>query len=421
MQQPTSRRRAAIAEQLDDLIDDNEFSRFQAHSLVIFATPENVPRTFRVPNAFEPLVIVSDRFHVKPLLRSVSLPQSCYVLALVQKSVRVIEVSPDLPSAAVQVEGMPEDAGRAVRGVGEIGDWPKSPRPRLRARAGVRGAGGYWPSGRIQAVEGQKVLLRQFARNIDKALRPLLTGSGIPLVLAAAEPLASVYRSVNTYTGLAEATIEGTRKPLPMPSSGSGRGRFWMDFTAKSLQPGEPFSRFARTRAGLPRTSLRRPGPRLWAPWSSMLVDIDEVVPGRIDEDGAIVFAEQANASNYELVDEIATRVISTGGRVIGVRKTDIPGLVAPAVVMRYLCDLDRLADVIVCANPNFHLEVQMASPYINDQAARTETATALGRLLADSYMLYLKTHGFHWNVVGPQFEPLHTLFQEQYTESRRR
>jgi hypothetical protein len=170
-------RRAAIAEQLDDLIDDNEFWRFQAHSLVIFAAPENV-RTFRVPNAFEPLVIVSDRFHVKPLLRSVSFPQSCYVLALAQKSVRVIEVSPDLPSTAFHVEGMPEDAGRAVRGVGEIGDWPRSPRPRLRASAGVRGAGGYWPSGRIQAVEGQKVLLRQFARNIDKALRPFLTGSG---------------------------------------------------------------------------------------------------------------------------------------------------------------------------------------------------------------------------------------------------
>lgn len=58
-----------------------------------------------------------------------------------------------------------------------------------------------------------------------------------------------------------------------------------------------------------------------------------------------------------------------------------------------------------------------MTSPYINDQIARTETADALGRLLADSYMIYLKTQGFHWNVVGPQFEPLHTLFQEQYTE----
>lgn len=53
-----------------------------------------------------------------------------------------------------------------------------------------------------------------------------------------------------------------------------------------------------------------------------------------------------------------------------------------------------------------------MANPYINDQGARTETAAALARLLADSYVIYLKTQGFHWNVVGPQFEPLHELFQ---------
>src|SRR3546814_8877787 len=44
------RRTANVAEQLDDLIDDDEFWRFQAHSLAIFATPENL-RTFRVPNA----------------------------------------------------------------------------------------------------------------------------------------------------------------------------------------------------------------------------------------------------------------------------------------------------------------------------------------------------------------------------------
>jgi starvation-inducible DNA-binding protein len=61
-----------------------------------------------------------------------------------------------------------------------------------------------------------------------------------------------------------------------------------------------------------------------------------------------------------------------------------------------------------------------MANPYINDQAARSESASALGRLLADSYMIYLKTQGFHWNVVGPQFEPLHALFQEQYEELAR-
>jgi len=41
----------------------------------------------------------------------------------------------------------------------------------------------------------------------------------------------------------------------------------------------------------------------------------------------------------------------------------------------------------------------------------------ALARLLADSYTLYLKTHNFHWNVTGPMFTTLHTLFETQYTE----
>jgi starvation-inducible DNA-binding protein len=41
----------------------------------------------------------------------------------------------------------------------------------------------------------------------------------------------------------------------------------------------------------------------------------------------------------------------------------------------------------------------------------------ALNRLLADSYTLYLKTHNFHWNVSGPMFTTLHTLFETEYTE----
>jgi starvation-inducible DNA-binding protein len=41
----------------------------------------------------------------------------------------------------------------------------------------------------------------------------------------------------------------------------------------------------------------------------------------------------------------------------------------------------------------------------------------ALSNLLADSYTLYLKTHNYHWNVSGPMFTTLHTLFETQYTE----
>lgn len=47
----------------------------------------------------------------------------------------------------------------------------------------------------------------------------------------------------------------------------------------------------------------------------------------------------------------------------------------------------------------------------------RTEIAAGLNKVLADSYALYLKTHGYHWNVRGPNFQSLHVLLEGQYTE----
>jgi starvation-inducible DNA-binding protein len=47
----------------------------------------------------------------------------------------------------------------------------------------------------------------------------------------------------------------------------------------------------------------------------------------------------------------------------------------------------------------------------------RKAVAEGLGKLLADSYTLYLKTHNFHWNVTGPMFNTLHLMFEQQYTE----
>ena len=50
-------------------------------------------------------------------------------------------------------------------------------------------------------------------------------------------------------------------------------------------------------------------------------------------------------------------------------------------------------------------------------EPARKEIVEGLSRLLADSYTLYLKTHNYHWNVKGPMFQTLHTMFETQYTE----
>ena len=50
-------------------------------------------------------------------------------------------------------------------------------------------------------------------------------------------------------------------------------------------------------------------------------------------------------------------------------------------------------------------------------QNDRETVAKHLSKLLADTYSLYLKTHSFHWNVTGPQFNSLHAMFEVQYNQ----
>ena len=57
-----------------------------------------------------------------------------------------------------------------------------------------------------------------------------------------------------------------------------------------------------------------------------------------------------------------------------------------------------------------------ISTPESRKPIART-IAAGLSSLLADSYTLYLKTHNYHWNVEGPQFNTLHQMFEVQYTE----
>jgi len=51
----------------------------------------------------------------------------------------------------------------------------------------------------------------------------------------------------------------------------------------------------------------------------------------------------------------------------------------------------------------------------VNEETQKV--SQALSNVLADTFTLYLKTHNFHWNVVGPRFHTLHLMFEEQYNE----
>jgi hypothetical protein len=309
------RRIAALKEQLDDLIDDHEFWRFQARSLAVLATGDHV-QTFRVANVLEPLVAVADRFHLKPLLRATSVPQAAYVLALAENSVRLVEVSADLPAIAVRVDGMPKDAASA---------------------AGKASLGDRSPSGRIQGSEGKKVRLRQYARKVDQVLRGLLSGSGVPLVLVAAEPLASIYSSVNSYADLTRETLDGNPETQSDAELGQ-RARAVLDGLHRERIKAWAERFAAREQQGRATTDLAHAArAATFGAVDSLLVDIDEVIPGTVDEtSGAVAFADTASAASYGVADEIARRVILARGQVLAVRREDIPERKPLAAILRH-------------------------------------------------------------------------------------
>jgi len=309
------RRIAPLQEELDDLIDDDEFWRFQARGLVIYATPDNV-RTFRVPNAIEPLVKVSDRFHLKPLLRAVTFSHAAYVLALADASVRLVEVSGDLPAVTVRVEGMPTDAASA---------------------AGKASIASRSYSGRIGGAEGKKVRLAQYARKIDGALRGLLAGGSVPLILASVEGLDAIYRSVNTYPHLVARGISGNPERMTDAELAAAARNLLDDLHREQVSEWQELYR-VRTNENRSTNDLARIArAATYGAVQSLLVDMDQVINGTVaDADGALSLADAPSADTYGVVDEIARRVLLTGGRVLSVRQGDIPDGKPAAAVLRY-------------------------------------------------------------------------------------
>ena len=306
---------AVIDAELGELGDDDEFWRYQARSLALFVTPTALI-TFRLPNRLVNLVEVSDRFHLKPLLRSVAFPQVAFVLALAQGSVRLLEVAVDLEPAPVRVDDMPGS---------------------VAAAAGKSSVTDRSPSRRIQGSEGRKVRMRQYTRQIDQSLRPLLNGLETPLLLAATEPLDSIFRSVNSYPYLASESIAGNPEAMS-DSDLVARARAVLDrlHAAELRSLNELYARlFADGRATGDIAEAARAAT--FGAVETLLVDIDETAPGYLDEDtGAITLSPTDDAVNYGVIDEIARRVWLSGGRVLAVRRDDIPGRASLAATLRY-------------------------------------------------------------------------------------
>lgn len=308
------RRLALLAEQLDDLLDDDEFWRFQAHSLAIFATPDTI-QTFRLANRLRSTIEVADRFLLKPLMRAITFPNEAFVLAISENDVRLIEVFPDLPPQCLQVPGLPKDAASAVKVSS------------LNNRTSLR---------RVMGSEGQKVRLAQYSRMVDAAIRPILAGRDVPLILAANEPVAAIFRSINSNPNLVPETLTVT-DDRSTESEIAAAARPILD--AAYAREIEGVRALFEQRANDRRATTDISDAARLATFGgieTLLVNFDEIVHGTVDEDtGAVVFGEEG-PDTYGIVDEIMRRALTSGARVIAARKNDIPGAGSLAATLRY-------------------------------------------------------------------------------------
>jgi hypothetical protein len=192
------------------------------------------------------------------------------------------------------------------------------------------------PVRRLQGDEGQKVRIRQYARRIDHALREVLPGHGVPLVIAGTEPLDSIFRSQCRYPDVVPESVPGNPESISDVELVQ-RARTVLDrYYAGQLA--ELHTLFER-RAGQNRTSIDvATVARLVTQGAvdTLFVDIDSVVPGKLDEDGAVRFGDEQLPGGIGVVDEITRRAWLSGARLLAVRRDDVPSGGDLAAILRY-------------------------------------------------------------------------------------
>ena len=304
-----------IEDSIDRLVEDDGFWVEQANSLAIFASPDGI-RTYRLANKLADLVEVSDRFHLKPLIRSVTFPHHAYVLAIGIGAVRLIEVSADLPPHEVASPGLPRDFNQAL-----------GRRSHLERDGDMRSG----------EATSENALLTRYARVVDQALRPVLAGHERPLIITAAEPMASIFRGVCSYAHVARQVIPGSADRTPAHALATAAREVLDQIYADQIRElGELFA--TREPQGRATTDIAQTArAATFGAVDTLIVDMDANVPGTVAEtDGAVNFAERSDALTYGVVDEITRRALQSGARVVAARRADVPGGGELAAILRY-------------------------------------------------------------------------------------
>jgi hypothetical protein len=183
------------------LQEDVSFWKQQCDGLACFLAPQFL-RLYRLPLAFEDLVVVADRFQVTLLLPLLLSNGRFFLLALSQNAVRLLQGT-HYSVSEVRVKGVPRNMSEALS-THDV-DEPLT----FHARPTSGGTWGAIFEGHGVGIEDHKDDLLRYFQAIDRGLHPVLREEQAPLVLAAVDYLMPIYRQASTYPHLLERGVEG--------------------------------------------------------------------------------------------------------------------------------------------------------------------------------------------------------------------
>ncbi|WP_187266482.1 hypothetical protein [Salinibacterium sp. dk5596] len=304
--------RAAVRRNLDDVVE-GDFWTHLAQGAVVFASPE-FAREFRVRTTVPPRVCVGERFDVGPLLRSLTLARKGYAVAVTEGSARLVAISADVAASEVTL-GLPDDIHSVLQHSENDGD-----ADRTRARGAT----------------GDKIELRKYCRIVQDAVAEAIKGREAPVVLAAANDVAAAYREANTYPRLLEEGLDINPSSLTLEElDAAARAVLARDNDRQLAEWRETFgTRLNHGRASVKLNEIARAASA--GAVEEMLFDVGDDSEGFISEEGTVTPAPSAGGTTVGLFDEIAIRVLRTGGRVRAVRKSELPGKTGIAALLRF-------------------------------------------------------------------------------------
>ncbi len=198
-----------LLEPAEALLTKGPFWQHQSDGLALFLSPAGL-LSYRVPLSFDELVVVSKRFHLKPLFQVLTGDGLFFVLAISQNAVKLLECT-RYGCDTIDLEGIPTSIAQAL----PFDD----PEKHLQFHTGTSapGTGGERSAlfhGHGAGSEDAKTNLLRYFRSIDQGVQKFLQDRQAPLVLAGVEYLVPIYREANHYPSLIEEAIEGNPEEL---------------------------------------------------------------------------------------------------------------------------------------------------------------------------------------------------------------